>query len=1169
MSEPRSTPSILLPLAILLVAAGGLFWFLQTDPSSPDARGESGAVEQNEPQDAPLDLDDATAELVGDVTEANATDRVASVAFEPIPEVDAALRPIEGHVVLPPGLDPDPTLQVVAIRYELSHAAFGNQVRTATRSELEAMATNFAGADNEDSSGSNNPIELGRARVAQDGSFRVGVDPTEDKVFLALDGRFLYMETAQAVDLNAGAPSPMLEPSIGAWLEGALNGPPDTPEWLAGVPMRIAPRNSGPQMGIGTVVSEYRSRSNSTEGGRFEFRSVPATGEYNLEITPEKLAAVMHPVGPYDEGQHVELAIGLPLGGALTGIVVDADRNPLPSARVWASLAGRFMGFDDRAIRDTGTDENGVFTLENLPPGPVVLRADHTYFLESAKATHEVVSGKTVTIEAVRLDAGRSIEGQVVMEDGSPCYDTVVTASFDLAYMAGPSALGASRGASTQTRVDENGKFVLRGLGAGPFTVRAETHGSEFRPSARAVKDGVRPGVKDLVLTAYFDVAFRGVVVDDEGTPVPNYTIAVARISQGDLMTLRRDRVQSVVEDETGAFAFHDLKEGTWEILVRGDGVMTAERIEVDLPMSAGPDFLVRVVRTATVEGTVLDPAGQPVAAATVQLDSDKPAWQKQMLADELDPGAESDADGRFSIQVPPGTQVLAAVAEGFVKSDPVEQDLVPGAVHVDVDLHLRLGGSIAGEVLDKQGEPVEGWMISTNRGTEFNTHSTMTDVKGQFVLENMLPGGYQVVAINTGGSGFTTTEDGDVDMGALMKNMEMTMATVVDGEQTWVTLGAAIENPVRVHGKVTLDGKPYAKSSVTFWPEGSNLYANMKIATVDSEGRYEIELAARGDYVVFVQTLPGGIGQQITTEYTESIPEEVSEHEQNFEVPLGRISGTVFGPGGDPAAGERITLTRDGVVSTDTFFGGQYSEISTSADGTYDLPGLRPGKYRLSAGGSSLWAQTGAGLGRVIRGGIQVREDEWLEGVDLHLSAPGTLRVTVKDDAGSPVPNATVFVRDANGQMLEPFSVLTTDALGTLEYKGVAPGEYTVTARSPLLATQESPPVKVPEDGVGNCTLLAEVGTVIWVRVLNGDGESVKGTISVTDSEDREITGMFGMADFQALYMEGEFNTTEYRLGPLPSGTYKVHASHAGQSESKRVRLRGDPEKRISIRIR
>ena len=500
------------------------------------------------------------------------------------------------------------------------------------------------------------------------------------------------------------------------------------------------------------------------------------------------------------------------------------------------------------------------------------------------------------------------------------------------------------------------------------------------------------------------------------------------------------------------------------------------------------------------------------------------------MLADELDPGAESDADGRFSIQVPPGTQVLAAVAEGFVKSDPVEQDLVPGAVHVDVDLHLRLGGSIAGEVLDKQGEPVEGWMISTNRGTEFNTHSTMTDVKGQFVLENMLPGGYQVVAINTGGSGFTTTEDGDVDMGALMKNMEMTMATVVDGEQTWVTLGAAIENPVRVHGKVTLDGKPYAKSSVTFWPEGSNLYANMKIATVDSEGRYEIELAARGDYVVFVQTLPGGIGQQITTEYTESIPEDVSEHEQNFEVPLGRISGTVFGPDGDPAAGERITLTRDG---------------------------------------ASLWAQTRAGLGRVIRGGIQVREDEWLEGVDLHLSAPGTLRVTVKDDAGSPVPNATVFVRDANGQMLEPFSVLTTDALGTLEYKGVAPGEYTVTARSPLLATQESPPVKVPEDGVGNCTLLAEVGTVIWVRVLNGDGESVKGTISVTDSEDREITGMFGMADFQALYMEGEFNTTEYRLGPLPSGTYKVHASHAGQSESKRVRLRGDPEKRISIRIR
>ena len=244
--------------------------------------------------------------------------------------------------------------------------------------------------------------------------------------------------------------------------------------------------------------------------------------------------------------------------------------------------------------------------------------------------------------------------------------------------------------------------------------------------------------------------------------------------------------------------------------------------------------------------------------------------------------------------------------------------------------------------------------------------------------------------------------------------------------------------------------------------------------------------------------------------------------------------------------------------------------ELATDAEGNYDLDGLRPGSYRLSAGGTTFFNQGGENaFGRVTRGGLRVEKDAWLSDIDLRLPTPGRLNVTVRDVAGEAVRNASVFVRDGEGRLSEAISFTMTDAMGQVELGGIAPGEYTVSARAEGLASHEEVPVRVTEGGVTEASLHLDQGTVLWLRFRDADGEQVKAQVSVRDNDGNEVSSMLSMSDIQVLYMEGAFSPTEHRLGPLPPGKYEVTATANGKTATKNVRLKGEPEKRIIVRIR
>ncbi|MEE8467437.1 MAG: carboxypeptidase regulatory-like domain-containing protein, partial [Planctomycetota bacterium] len=851
----------------------------------------------------------------------------------------------------------------------------------------------------------------------------------------------------------------------------------------------------------------------------------------------------------------------------------------IADAEVTAWLPGRTLGVDDLPLRHARTDPGGRFALVNLPLGRIKVNANHPDFLDCAKLETEVAeSGAPPTLDLV-LTAGRSITGRLELPSGAPATHVEVRASFDVTRISGPNIMDMTRGASSVAHTDDAGNFRLQGLGKGPFVVESLSERVLFEggPVAtwRARREGVFPGTENLALVLRSPLGVAGRVEDDEGAPLTRFSVTARRVTQGEFVTLSTAYRRGDFEAQDGTFFLQGLTEGQWEFEAQGvsaatgTGLLSPAPLTLELPRPVGVDPLVlRAVRSVTVSGRVLDFEGQALVGARVRLDTGGSGWQMEMNPFPDEPSARSGDAGKFLLTgLRPGAFALVATARDHAPSAPLALTLEPGQVVDDALLRLEQGGTLEGQVFDKSGEPGSHWIVMLFSAADFSQVLGNTDSAGEFRMQHLLPGEWMLFALDPG-SELQVDEDG-VDMAAMLGAFRMSQATLREGETTHVTIGAPPQDPVRVHGRVTLGGEPYTGVTLSFYSQGGRLYENSENTSVDGQGRYEVVLDGPGRYMVSVQALLSGAGQQNTLEFSEEIPSQ-DEFRLDFKMPRGRISGRVEGPDGGAAAGARITLTLDGAPRSDSIFGGQYTEITTDGSGTFDIRGLRPGSYRLSAGGSSPYSGAlQAPYGRLTTGAVHVAENQWIQDVVLRLAGPGTIEVHVLDAVGHPLSQATLFVRDSSGRMLEPFAGVLTDATGSADYEGLAPGEYGVSARVAGLTCEETERVRVREGARTAVTLRLEQGTVLTVKLKDAAGDPAVGQVSLTDSQGREMTGLFGMQDMQALLMEGAFSPTQVRLGPLPPGKYRVTATVNGRTATKSVRLRGEPAKSTTLRVR
>jgi hypothetical protein len=510
-------------------------------------------------------------------------------------------------------------------------------------------------------------------------------------------------------------------------------------EGRAGEPVPLAEVTLRPYPGVPTPwtrpadLPEESSVAMSDAQGRFGFSGL-APGRYALTAdAPGFSRRTLRFLHVPREG---ELVVGLWGAGTLEGFVVDAKGQPVSGAEVTAS--------GGLAPMRATTGESGGFALE-VQAGTWVLSARHRQALGALPAPLSVAPGETLRGLTVTLGAAGGLEGHVVSADGAPVPGAMLVAS-----------VSGSDGALGRATSGEDGGYRLE-LPPGQYDVAVGARG--FASSTReglVVPPGAWAPLEVRLEPASAEV--EGLVVDAAGRPVQGAEVrAQPREGGGEAHTTR--------SDARGAYLLQGLEPGVTVVRARqGTATGWTSRLE---PLKAGAraqvDFTLQ--GTGIVQGQVTRASGGPPSEPALVRARARGTGSSLDLAT-----VETDAQGRYQLEVPAGVYQLTAVLPGarfmyFHEDDPAVT--VPEGSAVQQDLMLGDERGVHGTVLEPSGAPSPHAAVAAVQDGDFPlTVRVRADEDGTFALPTRPAGApplKEVVAHQAGRVGrvASVSEDG------------------------------------------------------------------------------------------------------------------------------------------------------------------------------------------------------------------------------------------------------------------------------------------------------------------------------------------------------------------------------------------------------------------------
>jgi hypothetical protein len=340
-----------------------------------------------------------------------------------------------------------------------------------------------------------------------------------------------------------------------------------------------------------------------------------------------------------------------------------------------------------------------------------------------------------------------SISGRVTTETGAPVRRAEIRAT-------------SNGGLTRFTTTDADGRYLVRDLPAGAFTVHVSKSGfvplyvGQRRPFERRTTLQLSAGVR---VAANIQLpragAITGRIVDRAGEPVMGVRVqALRRRMVEGLRGLQATGAADTTDDQ-GSYRVYGLPPGEYYVaatprraeetarqlaaatgLGRGTPIYypgtanrdEAQRVTVDVSGEARADLQLTEVRTSRVSGIVLQSNGTPAAGAMLTLLSRDVSVGSGDALDGVMPlqlGDDADNDGRFEIVgVPPGSFTLRAqarrqisvpfdaVTQRFVSPQdvpPIEMAVIPVNVDGDVGgltLTTSPGGNVEIVLVPDQG---------------------------------------------------------------------------------------------------------------------------------------------------------------------------------------------------------------------------------------------------------------------------------------------------------------------------------------------------------------------------------------------------------------------------------------------------------------------------------